>query len=323
MKNKHRLWWLASVPVIALVWAMKSAASWRPQVVGIQKNASYIYCSPDGKLFIVGDNSSNEYIWDAEKQQLLWNNNRISNTFSSDSRVLGVVQEQGVTRENAPSIYKVEVELRDARSGKIQRVLKDPIRRATDEGDSTLGYTFARDDHEFRLATQHALRIWNTQTGRLTRCVPWKFKAPFGNQPVSEVQFISEQMVLVSLATQRWCDARTGIEIERPQVTKDYIDGMIGSQIFYSETEDDGAKFIDANKGKQLWKTAHGEALVWILPDNKEVYCRSKNGIVRRNSLTGKLLAHLNGPPSHFISSPDGNWLYEARGGKIWKWRAR
>lgn len=344
MMKRKRFWFFAVLlPVVGLMWALKSVASWRPQVVGVQKGANSCQISPDGKLLLADTNASrNEVqIWDVEEQRSLWKKNAVSGVaFSPDSRLLVLEPRADFVlkpRTRLAAKESKEFDLVDAHNGRLIHKLSYANRLQF--GEDVCGSSFSADGHEFRAFTSQSLLTWSVDSGKLLKRQPLKMlgKDSFG---IGEGVFLPDKETFV---------AGLGFDEGKPQNAKvGVFDVSTARQLRVLPLVTYRNEFHLSPDGYLLWAGDQHASnhrtgalrlsdgyLLWshpldptFSPDGQSAYIPASSGLDVLDAHTGRKINHLPGPNAKsnyfgFAPSPDGNWLYEARDGQIWKWRAR
>ncbi|RYX83239.1 hypothetical protein EON83_15335 [bacterium] len=332
MKRKRSLWLLALVPLVALIWAMKSAASWRPQLLIIQSNADYPFSIQDGRLLLVEsvNNISGFATWDMNTGQLLWKRDKRSKwiAYSSQNHIIAVVRSEVPLPMELTNLHGVNLELCDERDGHVIRALQP----GSDSSEGRLlAYDFSTDETEFRVVTSESLQRWNIATGRLI--VNHKWPRAKGSAHITTAAFFrgDEKILGIVGGKVTILDARNGTTIRvlplnyksAPYTNSPNFFTVSPDDYSFYESLDstDSSRIFRISDGKQLWQSNDWPTFSF---DGQISYIPSPNGLDVFEAHTGRLLRHLPGPSTYgFDPSADGNWLYEARDGKIYRWRAR
>jgi len=328
LRSRKRLWLLALLPVVGSGWAMKSVASWRPQVFAIEKDVDSVRLSPDGKTLVSHDRGGSGYAWDVDTAQ---------SRFRNESGQFGeIVFSPGSTCFAAFNGNGVDSVLRfrlwDLKSG-ATRDFKFPTGWNLDgKGtmhlrDDVCDFGFSADGKIFLTAIHQSLISTDAKTGRLLSVHKWKSND--GRDAVAVVQgfifpqrkaFVGErddypnEMVLF--------DIRTGREIRNLGWGEDFT--ISPDEYTFWRNDQHITNTYSCHRLSDLKEMWHVPSLPTFSPDGRLAYIPSTTGLDVLDAHTGAKLRHLPGPLSaNFAPSPDGNWLYEARDGKIWKWRAR
>ena len=343
MKRKRSFWLLALVPVALLVWAMQSAASWRPRLIGVQPGANFITASPDGKLLVAG-NSEVTQIWDVITQRVLWKKEGGWPIFSPDSRTIMLAHATSITTGEMRTFAGFRFELRDAQTGRLLRTFSDPdAKRKTDWGGDLCDRAFSPDGREFRVATTLWHWRFDVPSARLVTARQWHCapnKLPDDGTGLGTAAFAADGTVVgwyegdgdsatqckdrcVNLAL---FDPRT---MRQLRVIRHQFSGtdlqIAPDNLSFIETargDEDENYLCRLQDGKRIARLPYGTAQ--FSADGKRLYHASEQGCIVFDARTGLKLSALPGPTSeNFAPSPDENYLYEARAGKIYRWRAR
>ncbi len=332
MKRKRLLFLGLLLPVVGLLWALRSAASWRPQLFGVQKDdATWCILSPDGHLLLASSsgNSGNVNFWDVEKQRRLWGT--VADwpvMFSANSQMVALVRGLQKYDSGIRTLKGTHFDMVEARSGRVLRSLGDSNSKDADRDDDICFYGFSSDSHEFRVATSHRLRSWNIDNGKLLTVIRWKPNSQNKFSSVLHGQFSTDGKTLFAGLSSNGSRTIGVFDVGTAQLLRVLPVGVDASDFDVSPdgysiwTEDNNqVKSFRISDGKSLWPSS-------VFPifsfDGKTAYVRGKRGIDVFDAHTGRKWNHLSGLGENvFTLSPNGNWLYEARDGKIWKWRAR
>lgn len=342
LRSPKRLWLLALLPVVGLGWAIKSAASWRPQVFGVQKAVDECEFSPDGNLLLASASLDQGrvhlvQVWDvrAKAQKSLWGTEKgWPPVFSPNSQMLAVIRGISRPETTTETLKGTQFDLLNARSGKLIHSLEDLHSRDMYIGDIIRFYGFSPDNREFLLATSRRLRRWNVRTGKLLSVLQWKTDSKHHLFYVDDGKFLSDgESILVDFCV-TYSPRKQGFGVFDVATArlKRSLPLAIGYGGLLFSPDDYSIWTVDETM--KAFRLTHGQSLplyVWpnvnppvFSPDGKLAYSPTKTGLDVLDAHTGAKLRHLPGPLSgSFAPSPDGNWLYEARDGKIWKWRAR
>jgi len=314
LRSRKCLWLLALLPIVGLGWAMKSAASWRPQVFASEKNVNSVCLSPDGKTILSGDGKVDGYAWDVDTAQARfethsWSCGSAGFGFSPDSTRFTSFDDSWTLR------------IWDSKTGKINKVLQ----RAGDEMDDVCDSGFSSDGRSWLIAGGSGVGTWDTGSGRFVSVVRWKTKGDVRPVDISFGGFSPDRKTFIGEVGSglRLFDVVTGREIRDLGIGDAF--GFSPDRNFFFLNEKDGGAFAyyRISDMKKMWTAPYSGQEVFS-PDGKLIYTPAPNGLEVLDAHTGAKLRHLPGPLSgNFAPSPDGNWLYEARDGKIWKWRAR
>ncbi len=329
MKNKGHLWWLASISVVALLWAIKSAASWRPQLFGVQKEAYFFAFSPDGKWFTLSEANGAVQMWNIESKRAVWRSDDPGWVFSPDSRLVVMEHKTSPDGHERETFKGTRLDLCDVRTGQVVRSLEPPDSMPFATGGKR-PLAFSPDGRELRVATPSSLLCFDVASGRFLKATHWLVPSESFNTTVYDGRFISKDRFVTMNRDLAVFDVTTAKQLQKVPAF------FLGSSF---DVAPDGFSFLEqqnygATSVLYRFSDAH---LIAKLPqgttrysgDGSCVYFSPFNPGGQKEALqvfdahTGRKLRTLPGLTSkYFGSSPDGNWLYEARGGKIWKWRA-
>ncbi len=322
MKFKRRFWLLALVPVAALVWAMKSAASWRPQVVGVQKGANFVSLAPDGRTLLVCNEMGEGQMWNTNTQLPLFKiNGANSAVFSPDSASIAIAD---ATKPDSV----LRISLFDGGTGKLKKTLKHSTswrKSGLDDSvwDNVYEYQFSANSNDVFLVMDSGDLIWNVATGKEVTQVKWKIT---GSDKIDDVRFgrlLPDKELFVGWGHSKLkiFDVHNGKQLRILPIKLNRGHFYLSPDGYSLWTGERGMSSFRLSDGKPLW---NNPKLPQFSPDGKLAYVLASDALEVLDAHTGRKLKTLPGPTSdNFAPSPDGNWIYEARGGKIWKWRAR
>ena len=321
----------------------------KPQLFGVQKSASAISVSPRGDRMVVDDDKTNGFqMWDVASKRVLWKSDDYFLCFSNDkdededyeilapTDIVMVARGAHLVDGKLVDLEGVKLEMIDARTGEFRYGLGLGEQPAEDEGEEFLDCGFSKDGLQFRVAMKNHLRLYNlVQGGYLLPLVPWTgIEAQNG---LKDAAFIpgKEQLIAYDEGGLMLLDATNGAFIKRlagdpalqARPDNDIFldvspDNFFFIENFYGEPNDhaNDSRICRFSDGKLLWRAVNWPALS---PDGKLAYVSTPSGLEVFDSHTGHKIKSLAGLTSEaFTPSPDGNYLYEARDGKIWRWRA-
>ncbi|BCM89507.1 hypothetical protein IAD21_01353 [Abditibacteriota bacterium] len=335
MNRKRSFWLLALIPIIGLIWAMKSAASWRPQLIGTQANAECPWMSFDGHLMVVEtiNNVNGSQIWDVETGQPLWRSRGSSDyslAMSPDNHILVLAHAAHPLDVPLQLLVGVQLELHDQRTGHLIRRLEKCD--FTPE-DQLLTCSFSAKSDEVILATKFFVRRWSVATGKLLVAHKW---TPVKNQQLGLVTTDydpdKEQVVAYEIGGPiSIFDAHTGRQLRHlapclastdPVGLDNFLWISPDGYSFYEQSEGQPtSRVFRLSDGKLLWRATNWPTFT---DDGKLAYLPTNSGLDVFDAHTGRRLNHIPGPKEYgFAISPDGNWIYETRADKIYRWRAR
>lgn len=170
---KKRKWWLLFLlPVVGLFLAARQASSWRPQMVGVEKNAHTLRVSPDGRWLIVSTTNVTPVLWDAvdRRRVRVLPNEMIA--ISGDGKSLALVKWDPKRRFHDG----VWGDLFETASGRKHRLLQEPAIKGTyiARTDWPQALSFSPDGREFWVASSRFLRRFDVNSGRLLRKTAWR-----------------------------------------------------------------------------------------------------------------------------------------------------
>ena len=265
-------------------------------------------------------------IWDVAARRPLWTLNQSQTFFSPDSRFIAAVRFLKPTNKEVNSVVDLRFDLINARTGRVVHSLRDLKRRATSAEDGWMDCAFSADGRQFRVASPSCLRSWNVTSGRLSSVRCWVFPSRFGAVDVGSF-LPSSDVFITSTAiapfTDILFDGRTAkFSLALTEESNGTFDFSPNGFLLWSRYIDRELYFVvRVSDGKLMWESKEAPT---FSPDGKFAYICRDNCLEVLDAHTGRKLKTLPGPTSeNFAPSPDGNWLYEARDGKIWKWRAR
>ncbi len=337
MMKRKRLWFFVTgLPVVGLLWAMKSAASWRPQVFGVQKDAASLWLSGHDRLLVVScfDGLNPFQVWDVASRKSLWKarGGDYPLNVSPDERVLAQAHAPYPIRGDLYQLKGVRFELHDALDGHLLRVLKPPIAQPNfQHGEELLDAGFSPDGREFRLATTARLLRWSVASGRAL--VNRKWPARNKGQALTSGEFLLNQEQLVAFdGTFVVFDARTGGLIRRLNTLHVAPDESMGVApdgfSFYELSDNTKSRIFRLSDGRELW---HSSNIPTFSARGELAFVATSVGINVFDAHTGAKLRALPGPkvekgwaPS-LAPSGDGNWLLntDSHSDKLLIWRAR
>jgi len=315
--GKQRLWAAVGVAVpLAIFFAARSAASWRPHMIGVQPNIDdsaitekFLILSPDGKwLASRGYHDEDGVIWNlntSSKRQLC--GNRIA--FSNDSRFI-ITDTDPSTDENSSRLLEVQ-------SAKGSSLWK----RKLPFSQTLVG---SSGDKEIETKTDHSRRFYGLITGKIIRVLP------------------SESSSWKSIECE--CDTISYFPIgsSKPAysfgTTNKYDTWSLSpnkQQLWVSLGELNRFDILDAQTGKRLWFYTSNDAdegqfacYPHFEDGGKKLATIENDALVVRDSGTGKvLLSHKNNLPAPLKSwafTKDGSAVYlmDAKG-EIFRQRLR
>lgn len=296
----------------------------QPQLFAVQKDAGGIEISPDGKLLAAVVPSSKNLrrfdtnFWDVTTRRKLWTRpDTPFRRFSPDGQL--IIQRPLVPDGvDAPPV----IEVRKARTGFLLHSLQGEDERA-EEASADIG--FSADSSLFLVATTKHLRCYDVKTGKLTRRIAW---VQAGRATVLDSPNIAlSGRVVVDLAQPtRFFNIQTGNfvrSVRLPHANQPGQQCLSPNATFFWTTANDENEFqaYHLSDGKRVWSYADPPQFT---PDDTLAFVPTRRGLDVLDARTGRKLRTLPGPLSdNFAPSPDGNWLFEARDGVIWRWRAR
>lgn len=311
----------------------RGRADAKPEVFASQRNARSVEISPDGNLLMVRNSDDDYQIWDVPTHRPLWKLEDNWTFFSPDSRFIVVVAPKTPTkarrrRQPPNALATIQVDLRDARTGRLGRSLRyKPLaieNYAQDSRNSIVDCSFSSDGREFRLATRYRLRRWSVASGRLLGVQRWNptstpvFSAEDGRFSPDGRVFLARQDVplpdvFLDAGTARWV-----YSVKEP-VGGSYGFSADGYSFWMQGMDGNDVGVFRVRDNKLLWRTSDFPV---FSPDGKLAYISASHGLDVLDARTGLKVRHLtNLDVDKFTPSPDGKWLYEAHGGKIYRWR--
>ncbi|RYX83238.1 WD40 repeat domain-containing protein [bacterium] len=328
---------LAVAVLAALLTPHPSQADVKPQLFGVQQDAYIPWLSWKGKLLaVINENTNRFQIWDVATRRSLWKSDDFLLAVSRDEKTVMVAHAaQPIAEEELSDINGVSFLLLDARTGhQLKRIPPVISTNQSNEVDELLEYGFLDDGNDFILATQDYLRVYNARSGALRIAKKWsglKADVPLTCATLTYdkkhiVAFDGDFVVL---------DAHSGALVRRmkhmkPSVTSEEVweegpDMLEVSPDNYLLVEkfaaSNNSRVYRLSDGKLLWSTSDWPTFSW---DGKLAYVPTELGLEIHDAHTGRKLNRLAGPKEYgFEPSPDGNWFYEARDNKIYRWRAR
>lgn len=310
MNRKRSLYLPALIPIALMVWAMKSAASWRPQLIGTQSGAVSCHIAPNGRYLLVSSVSGWHTVnrmWDVQSRRPLWSHAGFPGVFSPDGKQ--VVLLQGV----APGVHRLTLSLGNLRfdvrctsdGALVHSFTKSKSKN--DKFEGLIDFNFSQDGQQFYVATVGHLWRWNGADGKLLGVTTWD--AP---------DLDKSESWLKSLHKAHSHLYGTPFRAISPDGFSYYtVSPLVPSQLSPPAHKVQVSRLQD---DRFLWSLPN-EATFSL--DGKRAYIPSKDGLTVVDAHTGSKLRMLPGPTAFgFAPSPDGNWLYEARDGKIYRWRA-
>ncbi len=161
---KRKLWFALFLLSVALFFAARNVASWRPKLLEVRSAKSPTFqFSPDGRWLLIQNAAYRSgTLWD-------WRENRFvrkvafgSYEFSPDGKFLSdasMFREVGATRTSA-----VRVEISETASGQPIRTLADPKARAFDR---LLDARWSVDGKSLVVATRYGCRTFDVLSGKI------------------------------------------------------------------------------------------------------------------------------------------------------------
>lgn len=332
------------VLLLALLAPQCMRAEEKPQLFGVQKDASSPVLSAVGNLLAVSDEKSGGFqMWDVASRRSLWKSGDYFLAFSDDdsktdarSNTVMVARGGKLVEGELRNLSEVELDLLDARDGRLLRRMK----AAPDEDESgdeeLLDFGFSNDERQFWAATENHLRVYDVKTGSLLPIKKWSGIG--ADSALKSASFLFDKEQLIGLDDKNnlvILDAHSGQLMQRlPQDPA--LEVPSDADCFLSVHSDESSFSLDFSLGSDNRETpsyvvrlSDGQVVwraVWptFSPDGQSAYVPIKTGLDVLDARTGRKLRTIPGPTSDsWDFSPDGNWIYEARDDKIWKWRAR
>lgn len=347
----HKRWFAFAllVPVVGLLWGTKSAASWRPHLFAQQNHVSKIQFSRKTRFLVAFDHyAPNKFqIWDVATQELQRKANGRFLQFSPDERFMVVLRHYAPAnwRNSYPKNFKgIKIDVMNIQTGEIKCSLSDYAPRVgtvyNQSREEIIGCNFSQDGQVISIATRSGLRSWNIATGKMNKFIKWTVRNGIVKKWFTAVTLDNAQFSMdgLTMASEKGVfDLTTGRKSENHTNDLWWSQFDLLSPDFYSVSKAGpltysylpipftGIRIADKHT---LWSS---KCAPLYSSDAKEVFTFNDNGIEVLDAHTGVKLRVLNNPKidftksltGDFAPSPDGNWLYEARDGKIWKWRAR
>lgn len=321
---------LTSLLCLQSVWAHE-----KPRLFGVQKDAIDVLLSPDGKLMFASDGTGSGTVWDVATRKPLWKTvNGIGLQFSRDARIVVLVPGlNDFSPRTRPKPFEFD-EL-DGRTGRFLRSFSDATIRALEDYnplglvDTLYDSSFSSNNRDFLVASSHSLRRFDLKSGHLISTLKWHTPA---NQTVQlpSLRLAPDGKTVVGATLSQTAgifDVRTAQRVRAlPTLIGSVIEVFSDNSLLVTATKSAAdLDIVRAADGRKLWSVPSYLAnFTQISPEARRIYTLAKDGLQVRDAHTGRLLKLLAGPRNNnFAPSPDGNYLYEARGGKIWKWRAR
>ena len=333
---------LACLLFLSIFALLPAHAQQQSQLFGVQKAAIDPICSPDDALLTVSDEQTEGFqVWDVASRKPLWKSDDYfmcfspPNTETNRTKYVMVARGAHPEEDSLPDLKGVKLELLDADTGKFRRQMDQLSGDDQDaEADGILDYGFSADGSQFRMATQNYLRIYSPGNSFLYPLIEWSginkdnglscaYFAPKKDQVVA-----FDGSIVILNATTGALIRRFPLFVPPLPKTGKTTDGphhleVSGDESLFVEQFDeaDTSRVYRLSDGKLLWST---KDWVTFSPDGKLAYVPSSTGLGVLDARTGRKLKQLRGPKEYgFAPSTDGNWLYEAREGKIFRWRTR
>lgn len=329
-----RLWPVLAVTVaLALFWAAREAASWRPHRVGqTRAQTPKIGFSPDGRFLVAQSISSNipAVMWELKSGQkralppgkafLSPEDSSVSRLLvSPDGQTLAIITDWHKTTRSLDSLYRPQARFYSLPTGKssVARVPDAMTYNWTSDG------FFSPDSQRFTLATRRYFYEFNAANGQLLQRVKPRFQSrysvfsPDGSHVLQE---LGGHSLIREVGGDR--------EIPLPGSAQNPRMGWSpnGQICWQAQPYNTGFRFWNAQNGALLrtWKTAPG-ARVHFMPDSKRLAVATPHGLELRDAATGQLAQTLPGPVSQpFAIASNGRFAISVDAqGTLWKWRLK
>lgn len=323
------LFGLAVLIPLALFFAAREAASWRPQLLGnVNALNPTLLFSPDSRYLIIQNQISRlGDLWDLTARRKV---RRLAlgmfYVVSPDSRTVAVVDHNRswLFNQRFGFAHRPGARFFDLKSGRPLLVLGAPKREA---GNDILDAAFSPDGSRFVIVTPRADYTFDATTGTFLR--------------LNQAGFFPRDAALSPDLKRVLHDADGHLDIrdfptsqtKPPLILRAALSGRCGwspdGKMCWQRSVDPvdvlGFRFWNAQTGEVIGTEETNGANIHFTPDSKNLAIATSKGLELREVLTGKLVQTLPGPREQtFEIAPDGTFAVSVdASGKIWKWRLK
>ena len=311
----------------------RSAASWRPQIIGATPDLEQLQISPDG-LHLLSNSAAPRYpdeefqLWDIAARKVVHRLHAIEVWWSASGRLL-VASQTSEDPNDDTVYYQQSLRIIEAANGKTRREWKQlPFRAEEVVNDARL----ENGDRELLVATP--FRVWrlDVASGKILSRVNLQIqyqRDPQQSTPPNFQSFVDAgtKVFYCNVGDVFLLDAKTGKRLKKLDMREGSpILAPDGKTVLDFNWETGALRALDVSTGEVLWQQpAAGHP--FFSPDGK-ILLLANETLRLLDARTDHLVRELNivtppGEQPQYALAPDGDFVFVSEAGKIIRYRIR